>query len=213
MKKYLKSFLKTIFSFNFIREKFDKLASFYFENVCSEEIERIYHFEKYKLGKQGGIFIDFEFPEADAKALQKVVKMIAKENILIAEIGSWKGMSTVILAKSIAPYQGKVFAVDHWKGSEGVIHHEIAKKIDIFQIFRENISYFGVENLVYPLIMDSLTAASIFADEILDLVFIDADHRYEFVKKDILAWLPKIKKGGIICGHDSENYHSSFQNI
>jgi len=37
-----------------------------------------------------------------------------------------------------------------------------------------------------------------------DLVFVDADHSYDAVKRDIWAWKPKIKKGGILCGHD---YH------
>lgn len=36
----------------------------------------------------------------------------------------------------------------------------------------------------------------------LDLVFIDADHSYAGCKHDIVAWLPKVKKGGWISGHD-----------
>ena len=36
----------------------------------------------------------------------------------------------------------------------------------------------------------------------VDLVFIDANHNYEFVKKDILKYKSKLKPGGILCGHD-----------
>lgn len=50
--------------------------------------------------------------------------------------------------------------------------------------------------------MPSVEAADLIADESLDMVYIDADHSYEEVKKDILAWTPKVKMGGILSGHD-----------
>jgi len=34
------------------------------------------------------------------------------------------------------------------------------------------------------------------------MVYIDGSHEYEGVKKDILAWLPKIKINGYLTGHD-----------
>jgi hypothetical protein len=39
----------------------------------------------------------------------------------------------------------------------------------------------------------------------LDLVYIDACHSYECVMNDLKAWLPKVKKGGIVAGHDYLN--------
>ena len=50
--------------------------------------------------------------------------------------------------------------------------------------------------------MDSIEAAKQYEDETFDFVYIDASHHYDFVKSDILAWYPKVKKGGYIGGHD-----------
>lgn len=53
-------------------------------------------------------------------------------------------------------------------------------------------------------------AANSFADHSLDLVFIDADHSYEGCKADIETWLPKIKPGGWLSGHDYANETRDF---
>jgi len=53
----------------------------------------------------------------------------------------------------------------------------------------------------------SWEAAKYFEDESIDFLFVDADHVYEAVKKDIEAFLPKMKKGSIISGHDFNWQH------
>jgi hypothetical protein len=53
--------------------------------------------------------------------------------------------------------------------------------------------------------LDSVAAAHTFLNQSLDFVFINADHSYEGCAADIHAWLPKVKAGGWIGGHDYDN--------
>jgi hypothetical protein len=55
---------------------------------------------------------------------------------------------------------------------------------------------------------DSAEAADGVADGTLDLVFIDADHSEAGCYRDILAWAPKVRPGGILAGHDID--HEEF---
>ena len=49
---------------------------------------------------------------------------------------------------------------------------------------------------------DSIEVSTTFPNQFFDFVYIDANHSYESVKKDIVAWLPKVKRNGVLCGHD-----------
>jgi len=62
-----------------------------------------------------------------------------------------------------------------------------------------------------PFHMTSLEAAKFIAHPMFDFVFIDADHTYQAVKDDILAWRPKVKPGGWLCGHDFANPKDQVQ--
>ena len=53
----------------------------------------------------------------------------------------------------------------------------------------------------------SIDAVKDFNDNSLDFVFIDANHDYKWVKEDIELWSKKVKKGGIVSGHDYSEYH------
>jgi len=72
---------------------------------------------------------------------------------------------------------------------------------------------FDLWGIVRPMVMTSESAARIFKDGILDLVFIDADHSYGSIKQDIELWLPKVKAGGILCGHDCEGYYTQYTEV
>jgi len=48
----------------------------------------------------------------------------------------------------------------------------------------------------------SMDAVKVFDDESLDFVFIDANHEFQHCTNDIAEWSKKVKKGGIVAGHD-----------
>jgi hypothetical protein len=52
---------------------------------------------------------------------------------------------------------------------------------------------------------ESVEASTMFPNDYFDLVYIDANHAFDFVLQDIRAWLPKVKRGGWIGGHDFES--------
>lgn len=70
----------------------------------------------------------------------------------------------------------------------------------LIQTAIENLAEFESRTLwIYK---PSAQAAQEVQDSSLDFVFIDAEHTYEAVMEDILVWRPKVKKGGILVGHD-----------
>ena len=124
----------------------------------------------------------------------------------IVEVGAWKGASTSYLAVEAQHKKLRIDVVDTWSGSQE--HKDISdiRENSLFETFIDNLR--PVINLVNPIRTDSISASKMYDEESLDAVFIDADHRYESVKADILAWMPKAKKGGILAGHDYTLTHS-----
>lgn len=116
------------------------------------------------------------------------------------EVGSWKGKSSAYMAVEIANSNKNIefYCVDIWESSLEYENHE--ETSILYEIFLNNMK--PVESYYTPLKMKSLDAVSRFGDHSLDFVFIDASHEYENVKADIIAWLPKIKPGGVLAGHD-----------
>lgn len=128
-------------------------------------------------------------------------------NSKIVEIGCFEGRSSSHMATLIANSNKNInfYCIDTWKGSK---EHQLGEKSEaaevvkgtLFEAFTKNME--SVKNFYIPIRNFSVEAAKNFEDQSLDFVFIDASHEYEDVKNDISAWLPKIKKGGILSGHD-----------
>ena len=133
----------------------------------------------------------------------------AKPGSHFVEVGAWMGRSTIYLATLIRD-SGKPIvldAVDTWEGSPEREHREAIAKLEaagttLYDTFLSNVRQCQVLDIVNPVRMPSVLAARTYPDRGLDFVFIDGEHTYEAVCEDIRAWLPKVKKGGILAGHD-----------
>jgi len=130
--------------------------------------------------------------------------MINSERFTIgAEIGCAIGATTSRLLSACPDLI--LYAVDLW----GVIPEEVRDNnydtwdfTEVRKQFDNSIKPYRDRVHIMPGI--SWEIALQFKDRTLDFIFIDAAHNYESVKKDILAWTPKLKDNGIITGHDFE---------
>jgi predicted O-methyltransferase YrrM len=126
------------------------------------------------------------------------------------ELGAWLGKSSAYLCDKATGKQ--ITIIDTWKGSpnELTTTHALATQVDIYQMFKANMAERNYKSIKAT----SKTASKKFADESLDVVFIDLTHTYEAVKEDIALWLPKVKKGGILAGDDyNENWPGVIQAV
>ena len=143
----------------------------------------------------------------DREALRVLVRRVIRPGCRIIEIGSWLGTGStqVIIEELLGVPDVKLFCVDTWKGSPNVVRHQqIVSEYDVVASFRRNVSLAGGEGIVRQLIMSSEDAATLSQDQQFDLVFIDGNHSYAQTKSDISLWQLKVRKGGILCGHDCE---------
>jgi len=137
---------------------------------------------------------------------RRMVENCRPDGILV-ELGAWKGRSSHFLvskAKEKSPHIS-VHIVDTWLGSP---EHSMEQAQNLYEKFLANME--SLEGFYIAHRMTTSEAASLFDDGSLDGVFIDADHTYEAVKKDIQNWMPKVRKGGIFAGHD---YVSSWPGV
>jgi len=145
--------------------------------------------------------------------LEVLLEKIKKPNLKIAEIGSWTGTSTVLFASYAQATDGKVYAIDWFKGNPNTHLEREAKFINIKNILKEHLQFFNLLKYVEIIEATSEEASKRFENDYFDFVFLDGDHRYEIFKKDLELWYPKVKKGGLLVGHDAEVLVDSWEEL
>ncbi len=133
---------------------------------------------------------DGYFYPGDILAYRAMVEQVP-DGGMIAELGCYKGRSLCSIAEVVRRKRIIVTAVDTWHYAQNALKE-----------FEENVAAFGLLPNVLPWHKSSREAALRCHPGDLDLVFIDTPHDYDSVIADLKAWLPKVKPGGIIAGHD-----------
>ena len=106
--------------------------------------------------------------------------------------------------------QIRFYTIDTWQGSAEEAEQNADPDVQagtLYEKFLENIA--PVRNYVHPIRSLSADAASIFDDESVDFVFVDAGHTRQDVASDLKAWWPKLVAGGVIAGDDWDFEQSS----
>jgi predicted O-methyltransferase YrrM len=134
------------------------------------------------------------------------------EGGIFVELGAYKGKSTSFIVTEMINRNRDIqfYTVDTFQGDSGSTDSneiEAYKKVDTSKMldeFMENTKH--LPEKLNVLINNSDLCAKMFEDNSVDTIFIDAGHSYEAVIKDIAAWLPKMKDGSIMAGHDYNSW-------
>jgi predicted O-methyltransferase YrrM len=117
----------------------------------------------------------------------------------IIELGSWVGRSTRAICDNTT---GLVWAVDMWAEKDPFPNAELA-----YNMFLTNLAdQISIAKLAIIRMSTDDAYEKYFKPNFgfpyFDMVFIDANHTYEYVKRDILNYQTLLRPGGLLCGHD-----------
>jgi hypothetical protein len=136
----------------------------------------------------------------------ELIKQIGTEfqNGKGVEVGTFKGEFS---KKILENWGGTLYMVDVWRELSNEEYLDSSNhgnfENGVYHEAMDNIK--GFENRAIMIRASSEIASTIFEDNSLDFVYIDANHAYDYVVQDIELWYPKLKNGGYLCGHDYIN--------
>ena len=138
---------------------------------------------------------------AEAERLYELARG-ARDGVIV-EIGSFRGKSTVACALGArAGGHARVYAIDPFLPFVGPCggHFGPADRVRLLQ----NLLLAGVAEDVWLLHAPSSQVAAGWREPIA-LLWIDGDHSYEAVRRDVEAWTPFVVAGGTVAFHDARD--------
>ncbi len=147
--------------------------------------------------------VEGQISSAEAMVLFKLARDLAP-NSAIVELGSYRGRSTIALALGARHgAKNRVYAIDPHEQFQGVLGGSFGPA-DMAQLYR-NITKAGVGDLVAVVCLPSVAVAQSWKARRIGLLWIDADHRYDAVRADLEAWLPRMTPNAIVALHDIQS--------
>lgn len=120
----------------------------------------------------------------------------------IVEMGAYLGRTTRALGDNAA---GEVYAYDDWEGLREnwwVIDTPAEVKKTLWTVFCVNLHDLIHAGKVIPVRENHANLHLLPNRPMVDMLFIDGDHSFESVKRDIELWRPFLLPGALVCGHD-----------
>ncbi len=129
-------------------------------------------------------------------------------NVRGIEVGVNLGVNSYMLLES-CPNILELVGIDHYTAYQdwqGFIDQKTQDKV--WDAFSENVKVLGSR---FKLIKaKSVEGAKQLNDNAYNFIFIDADHSMRAVLQDLDSYWPKLRKGGIMAGHDSNLFGVNF---
>lgn len=121
-----------------------------------------------------------------------------KTGVRVAEIGVLRGEFTDQYKSFV---NGDIHLIDIWtaEGNDQYFSTHAQECTDALSLVRRK--YSNAAN-IHIHVQDSVSASKTFPDNYFDVVYLDANHEYPHPLNDIRAWMPKVKPGGLLAGHD-----------
>ena len=121
------------------------------------------------------------------------------------EVGVAYGEHAAILLEIVRPE--RLYLVDPWEKNSDETNRGttvLKSQAQIDEMCQQVRDRFKGDERVKIIRASSDEASTMFGvvEQYCDWAYIDGQHTYEMVKKDIANWLPWIRAGGVICGHD-----------
>lgn len=141
----------------------------------------------------------------------KFVNEIFKHSIVAAQVGVERGLNATEMLQSMN--FDKLYLIDDYAPYTDYLGGFCPQEIQdqVYQWMFKNLSPY-LDKVVF-ITKSSMLASTLFQDEFFDFIYIDGNHNYDNVKQDMSLWYPKVKKGGILSGHDFDPRNVTRQDV